>query len=227
MVVFQPISTRKIKMKKALLIFTVSAGVLLASCGNPSSNETVDAADAGETAEATAESVTYNVNLDESSVNWKGAKVIDGSHTGTIAITAASISTKDGAIEAGNFTLDMNSIAETNNDDEEGVSKLIGHLKSGDFFLVDSFPSASFEITEGGTDHVKGNLTIKGITKEIEIPVTMNDTESGTTMSSTFTINRNDWGVTWGNNSTNKIDFLKDNFIKDEIEFDVNLVASK
>ena len=55
----------------------------------------------------------------------------------------------------------------------------------------------------------------------------MNDTESGTTMSSTFTINRNDWGVTWGNNSTNKIDFLKDNFIKDEIEFDVNLVASK
>lgn len=66
MVVFQPISTRKIKMKKALLIFTVSAGVLLASCGNPSSNETVDAADAGETAEATAESVTYNVNLDES-----------------------------------------------------------------------------------------------------------------------------------------------------------------
>lgn len=199
----------------------------MASCGNPSSNETVDAADAGETAEATAESVTYNVNLDESSVNWKGAKVIDGSHTGTIAITSASISTKDGAIEAGNFTLDMNSIAETNNDDEEGVAKLIGHLKSGDFFLVDSFPTASFEITEGGKDHVKGNLTIKGITKEIEIPVTMNDTENGATMTSSFTINRNDWGVTWGNNSTNKIDFLKDNFIKDEIEFDVNLVASK
>ena len=166
MVVFQPISTRKIKMKKALLIFTVSAGVLLASCGNPSSNETVDAADAGETAEATAESVTYNVNLEESTVNWKGAKVLDGSHTGTIALTSASISTKDGAIEAGNFTLDMNSIAETNNDDEEGVAKLIGHLKSGDFFLVDSFPTASFEITEGGTDPVKGNLTIKGITKE-------------------------------------------------------------
>lgn len=199
----------------------------MASCGNPSSNETVDAANAGETAEATAESVTYNVNLDESSVNWKGAKIIDGSHTGSIAITSASISTKDGAIEAGNFTLDMNSIAETNNDDEEGVAKLIGHLKSGDFFLVDSFPTASFEITEGGKDHVKGNLTIKGITKEIEIPVTMNDTENGASMTSSFTINRNDWGVTWGNNSTNKIDFLKDNFIKDEIEFDVNLVASK
>ena len=75
---------------------------------------------------------------------------------------------------------------------------------------------------------VKGNLTIKGITKEIEIPVTTTMTETGMTASSKFAINRNNWNVVWGNNNTDaKWAFLKDNFIKDEIEFDVNLVASK
>lgn len=213
-------------MKRTLLILTVAAGVLFASCGD-SKTKTVDTENAGETSEASAESVAYQVNLDQSTVNWKGAKVIEGSHVGTVAISSASLSVKGDAIEAGNFTLDMSSIAEAGNDNEEMAGKLIGHLKSGDFFMVDTFPTASFVVTEGGSDNIKGNLTIKGITKEIQIPVTQTATENGLTVSSTFTINRNDWGVTWGNNSTNKIDMLKDNFIKDEIEFDVKLVASK
>ena len=212
-------------MKKTLLNLSVSTGLLLASCGNPKTTTTEEA---GETAEATVESVTYSVNIDESTVNWSGAKILDDSHTGTVTVTAGSLSTKDGAIEAGNFTLDMTSIAEANPANEEMTAKLMGHLKSGDFFMVDSFPTASFEITSGGTDMVKGNLTIKGITKEIEIPVTTEMTDAGMTASSKFAINRNDWGVVWGNNNTDENwAFLKDNFIKDEIEFDITLVASK
>lgn len=211
-------------MKKTLLILSIATGVIFASCSNPKTTTTDEA---GETAEATSESVSYAVNTGESTVTWFGSKVLEGSHTGSIAITSGSLSVKDGAIEAGNFTLDMSSIQEVGGADEKMSAKLIGHLKSGDFFMVDTFPTASFEITSGGTDMVKGNLTIKGITKEIEIPVTTTMTENGMTASSKFAINRNDWNVTWGNNSTNKIDMLKDNFIKDEIEFDVNLVASK
>ncbi|MFT5513135.1 MAG: polyisoprenoid-binding protein YceI, partial [Bacteroidia bacterium] len=213
------------KMKKTLLILTISAGLLFTSCGNP---KTTTSDEAGETADATTESVTYNVNVAESSVNWTGAKITEGSHTGTVAVTAGSLSVKDGAIEAGSFTLDMTSIQEEAGADEAMTSKLMGHLKSADFFMVDSFPTASFEITSGGTDMVKGNLTIKGITKEIEIPVTTVMTETGMTASSEFAINRNDWGVVWGNNNTNaKWSFLKDNFVKDEIAFAVTLVAAK
>ncbi len=212
-------------MKKTLLILSVSVGVILSSCGD--AKKTASTEEAGETAEATTESVTYNVNTDDSKVTWMGAKVLDGSHTGTVAITNGSLSAKDGVVESGSFSLDMTSITEVGNDNEEMVGKLMGHLKSADFFMVDTFPTASFEITSGGKDMVKGNLTIKGITKEIEIPVTTEITEGGMTASSKFAINRNDWGVTWGNNSTNKIDMLKDNFIKDEIEFDVMLVATK
>ena len=211
------------KMKKSLLILSIATGVLFASCGNP---KTATTDEAGETAEATSESATYSVNLEESTVNWFGSKILDGSHTGTVTVTAGSLSVKDGAIEAGNFSIDMTSIVEVGGDTTK-TDYLIGHLKGPEFFMVDTCPTASFEITSGGKDMVKGNLTIKGITKEIEIPVTTTMTENGVTASSKFSINRNDWGVTWGNNSTNKIEKLKDNFIKDEIEFDVNLVASK
>ena len=211
-------------MKKTLLILSISAGVLFASCGNP---KTATTGEAGETAEATTESVTYDVDASASSVNWTGSKVLEGSHTGTVALTAGSLSAKEGVIEAGSFTLDMTSISEVGGSSEEMTAKLMGHLKSADFFMVDTFPTASFEITSGGADKVKGNLTIKGVTNEIEIPVTTEMTETGMKATSTFAINRNDWNVTWGNNSTNKIDMLKDNFIKDEIEFAVTLVATK
>ena len=130
-------------MKKTLLILSVSTGLLLASCGNPKTTTTEEA---GETAEATVESVTYNVNLDESTVNWSSAKVLDGSYTGTVTVTAGSLSTKDGAIEAGSFTLDMTSISEANPASEEMTAKLMSHLKSGDFFMVDSFPTCNRSI---------------------------------------------------------------------------------
>jgi polyisoprenoid-binding protein YceI len=213
-------------MKKTLLILSVSTGLLFAACGSPQ-KETVDTETAGEAAEATVESVTYTVDTEASNVQWTGSKILEGSHTGTINISEGSLSAKEGVIESGSFTLDMASFNETGNDDAEMVGKLIGHLKSPDFFNVDSFATASFEITEGGAEMVKGNLTIKGITNQIEIPVSTEMTDAGMTATSSFTINRNDWGVTWGNNSTNKIEFLKDNFIKDEISFDVSLVVNK
>jgi polyisoprenoid-binding protein YceI len=212
-------------MKKTLLILTISAGVLLASCGNP---KTATTEEAGATTEATAESVTYNVDAAASTLNWTGSKITTGSHTGTIAITAGSLAVNDGAIESGSFTIDMTSFVEVGGSDEKSIAQLSGHLMSAAFFNVDSFPTASFEITSGGTDMIKGNLTIRGITNEIEIPVTTAMTESGMTASSNFAINRNDWNVSWGNNNTDESwAFLKDNFVKDEIEFAVALVATK
>lgn len=213
-------------MKKTLLILTVSSGLLFASCGK-SDTKAVDTKDAGDVASATEQSVTYNIDKEGSEVIWTGSKVLQGGHTGTIAISEGSLSTENGTISAGNFVVDMSSIMEAGNDDEESRTKLVGHLKSADFFNVDTFSTATFEIIEGGADKVKGNLTIKGITKQIEIPVTTETTDDGLVASSTFTINRNDWGITWGNGSTHKIDFLKDNFINDNIEFDVRLVATK
>lgn len=83
-----------------------------------------------------------------------------------------------------------------------------GHLKSADFFDAENYPEISFDstsfINKGGSDYeLKGNLTIKGITKE----VVLNAEFGGITkdpwgnekagFSITGKINRKDWGLNW------------------------------
>ncbi|MCB9262496.1 MAG: YceI family protein [Flavobacteriales bacterium] len=213
-------------MRKTLLFLTMAASVaFMTSCGGGSKG--VETSGAADTAGTSAESVTYNVNTAESKVMWTGKKVIQGTHSGTVAISNGTLSVKGDEIESGNFTIDMTKIAEVVPEGEKVDPKFVGHISSAEFFHIDSFPMAKFEITQGGKETIKGNLTIKGITKEISIPVTQTMSENGLTATSKFTINRNDWGITWGNGTTNKIAMLKDNFISDDIEFEVHLVANK
>ena len=104
--------------------------------------------------------------------------------------------------------------------------------------MVDTFPTASFEITsveklEGsteGTHTVKGNLTIKGQTHGITFPANITQTETGATATASIEINRNEWGIVWGGTqepNQGVIDFLKNNLVQDMISFNVSLVASK
>ena len=71
----------------------------------------------------------------------------------------------------------MNSIADLSIESAEYKAKLEGHLKSADFFDVEKNPYSVFAITgvdgDSGKVTVKGNLTIKGIQKNIEFPATI------------------------------------------------------
>ena len=131
----------------------------------------------------------------------------------------------------------MNSIVANDLTEDEGKLKLEGHLKSGDFFMTESFPSAKFEITaveaaagqDGSTHKISGNLTIKDVTNGISFPAKVTVSGDMAEASAKFTINRNEWGVIWGGTKTEQSikDFLQNNLIKDEIAFDVNLKAAK
>ncbi len=83
------------------------------------------------------------------------------------------------------------------------------HLKSAEFFDSANFPEISFESTEfikvdEEDYHLKGNLTIKGVTKAVQLEVdhfgTTKDPFSGKTKAG-FEINgkikRKDFGLTW------------------------------
>ncbi len=99
------------------------------------------------------------------------------------------------------FRIDPNSI-DTNNDDRDS------HLRSADFFDAEShgaitFRSTAVERETGDVYKLKGNLTIRGITKPIELEV-----EYGGAMTDPWgaqkagfsiegTINRKDWGLNW------------------------------
>src|SRR5262245_9349093 len=81
-----------------------------------------------------------------------------------------------------------------------------GDLKSDGFFDVEKYPEISFQSTKvekkGKDVMVTGNFTMHGVTKSITIPVTINgpvklgnSTKMG--IESNFTINRQDYGISW------------------------------
>ena len=100
------------------------------------------------------------------------------------------------------FSADVHSI-DTGNEQRDG------HLKAGDFFETEQYPKISFVSTkeEAGDDegsfHLYGDLTIKGITKNIKLAVEAggiaNDAYGNTKAGFTVTgkINRKDFGLTW------------------------------
>jgi polyisoprenoid-binding protein YceI len=82
------------------------------------------------------------------------------------------------------------------------------HLRSADFFDADRFPVMTFrgKRFEGnplGTFRLVGNLTIKGVTREVSLDVTLegrgNDPWGNERLgySARGTINRSDFGLTW------------------------------
>lgn len=82
-----------------------------------------------------------------------------------------------------------------------------GHLKSADFFDVENYPTITFtstEIVPDGSDYIiKGDLTIKGTTKGVELKAEFNgagpDAYGGVRsgMSATTKISRKEFGLTW------------------------------
>lgn len=181
-------------------------------------------------AEATEMATEYTVDTAASQIMWEGAKPT-GSHHGTMKLSSGTIHLNDGKPEAGNFVIDMNSI---NDEDLEGDQKasLEAHLKGtaegkeGDFFNVQEFPTAKFELTSIDNNVVKGNLTIKDKTNAIEFPATV--TMEGDKMmlkSEAFEIDRTKWGVNYGSKSI--FPNLGDKFINDTMKITVSLVANK
>lgn len=74
------------------------------------------------------------------------------------------------------------------------------HLKSADFFDVDHYPaisikSVSFKQKGGNKFTGMFDLTIKNITKQIEVPFTYTDNGATAAFSGSFKINRLDYGI--------------------------------
>ncbi len=210
-------------MKKVLLVAGTVA--FLAACTSPKAN--TEAEDAVEVEEVVEETTTnYVVNGAESTVAWKGSKVTGDFHTGIVAVSMGKLSVENSVLAGGEFVLDMGSVSATDEGmDDETKGKLVGHLTSPDFFDVDSFKTASFEIASATADSLTGNLTIKDVTKAITIPYTMSAVGDVASVSSTFSIDRTQWGVEYGSGSI--IADLGDKAINDAIEFDITLAATK
>lgn len=177
----------------------------------------------------TAVKTTLQVDPEKSQLTWLGEKVT-GEHTGHIKIKDGSVELTNGKLSGGEFTIDMSSITCTDLEDEGYNQKLVGHLKSEDFFGVEKHPVSKFKITsatdKGGDKYdLKGNLTIKGKTLPIEFPATV--TTDGKTLKAQakIEVDRTKYDIRYGSGSF--FDNLGDKTIDDIFTLDVYLVAKK
>ena len=219
-------------MKKVQLFLGVMTFLIAMACSSKPKGEEAQTSEPAQV-ESQSNGNTYNVSTDASTVNWTGTK-IGGSHTGTLGIKSGSINVENGNITGGKFTMDMNAIVNTDMEDATDRGKLEGHLKSPDFFDVAKFPTSSFEITKTtaltndaeANALIYGNLTIKGVTKQISFKAKTEAT--GNTISvktAPFTIDRTEFNVQYA--SAKFFDNLKDKAINDQIGVQINVMASK
>ncbi|WP_137993164.1 YceI family protein [Streptomyces vilmorinianum] len=91
---------------------------------------------------------------------------------------------------------------------DTGIADRDGHLRSGDFFDAEQFPLMTFRSTEaaqlgGDTYRIKGDLTIKDVTKPLSIDLEFNGAATDVYgnervgFEGSAEILRSDWGLTW------------------------------
>lgn len=209
-------------------ILFLALALFLVACGGAPEGEKVDAKEAVDTAETTAEATTMAVDTEASTINWVGAKFTGDQHNGTIAISEGKLMAEGDQLVGGNFVIDMTSIKNTDLP-EEKKGELVGHLSNDDFFEVEKFPTATFEIAEvtaveGNSDqthNITGNLTMKDITKSITIPAMVTMDENGISAKTPqFVIDRTEWDVMYGSTAAGVV---KDKAIKNEIALQIDL----
>ncbi|HPD96089.1 MAG: YceI family protein [Bacteroidales bacterium] len=161
------------------------------------------------------------VSLSESAVKWN-AKKITGEHFGTVALKAGSLIVSNNAIIDGSFTIDMNSIVCSDLEDPEWNKKLVGHLKSDDFFGVEKYPVVFLKNVKSGKfkenrAKVTADLTIKGTTH----PISFDVLRSGKYYTTIIKVDRTQFNVRYG--SGKFFDNLGDNMIDDVFTVEVKL----
>jgi polyisoprenoid-binding protein YceI len=151
-------------------------------------------------ATTTAAVETYKVQPQLSTLGWTGKKV-GGQHTGTINLKDGSMQVKGSQIAGGTFVADMASLKNTDLTDADYNAKLVGHLKSDDFFGVEKNPTATFVITS--IKPLKGdangnNATIKGKTNPVSFPAKVGVKNGVAAATGTASIDRSKYDVKYG-----------------------------
>ncbi len=146
--------------------------------------------------------VKWSLDPSHSELQFKVKHLMISTVTGDFKSFSAELTSDDENFEniQVNFKADMSSI-DTRNQDRDN------HLRSGDFFDAEKYPEMTFKsnnVTKDGDDFVvTGNLTIKGITKEVTLKAELGgvntdpwgNTKAGFTINGK--INRGDFGLTW------------------------------
>lgn len=195
----------------------------------PTQEQPADQAQNAGTQAGTDINGTKTFDASASSATWTGKKTLikDYYDNGTVGIKSGSATFVNGLLTGGMVTFDMTTIAATSTGKGDGMDRLSGHLKSDDFFAVETYPEATFVITSAARETdttylVTGDLTVKGKTAPVSFPVDV--IVAGDTLLATgaVTVDRTVYDVRFG--STKFFQDLGDNVIADEFTLEFEAV---
>jgi polyisoprenoid-binding protein YceI len=201
-------------MKQVMKSILLSAGILLTGLS---------------TATAGGNDNSYKVVKEKSELTWH-AKKVTGAHFGSVKVKDGLLTGDGKTLNGGKFEIDMTSITVEDLKDAEYNGKLLGHLKSDDFFSVDKFSTAVLEIQSskllsGDQYEVTGVLTIKGISNPITFPATIKMSDKSVVAVAQVTVDRTKYDIKYG--SASFFEGIGDKAIEDTFRMDVKVSAQK
>jgi polyisoprenoid-binding protein YceI len=137
----------------------------------------------------------WTLNLDHTSVTFRTKAMWVMPVKGTArALSGDGHVGADGAVQ-GTFVIDAASINTKN-------KKRDAHLRTEEFFEVDKYPTLTFAVNGGrltgeGHAEIAGVFTVHGKAQPLTIQATVNSSGNTTSVSTTFEIDRSQWGLNW------------------------------
>jgi polyisoprenoid-binding protein YceI len=184
----------------SVMASTVIAGATIASLGSDARASTAQASAAkgGDTASA---AVSYDVDDVHSKALFRVHHLGAGQFWGVFEDVKGTANYEPGKKLSLDVSIDTKSV-------DSGNSDLDKHLRSPDFFDVKEFPAMTFKSTSAEMKsanlwHVTGDLTIRGKTKRVTVPIEVTGVSSTgmgvrSGYEAVFTIKRSEYGINYG-----------------------------
>jgi len=213
----------------------------LTSCNGSKSQDAVVADTVAVVPEEPKGAMDLAVDTTTSKVAWIGASPVK-KHNGTFGIAPDSkLVVENGTLTGGTITINMNNIKVLDIEKAEDNAKLVGHLKSKDFFAADVYPTSVFTITsveaidsavvakegeyitENPTHKITGNLKMMDVEKSISFYANVTlPAEGEVKAKAKFNLDRTQFNVSFMAEGTGKI---KDKLINNTVNIELDITA--
>jgi polyisoprenoid-binding protein YceI len=226
-------------MKKTALLAVFAASSTFYSCNSSTESTTEGTTDVSTREKifipnATVDGVPYFVDPGQSEVRWYGKKATD-EHTGLVNIQEGSLAVLNDQVIGGTIVIDMKSIANSDHTDTKENQNLVNHLRSDEFFGVETHPQGTFTFDkttpipnaapEQPNYTVDGTLTLNDKTDQISFPALITVDDNVARAKATAIVDRSKLDMRYGANTFFKN--LGDKAISDRFIIAFDVTATK